>query len=234
MINENQVRDLILRALDEDRRRRRLRQLRTLALALILLPVALWAATKPYTFSAGAEIRAEEFNANFDALYAEKKFALIFETDVVAATNSIIIPGLNGNTDVEYQLIARVKSGSAAPAYYLRINGDTTVANYGQAYIQNGGTGGTLASQPGIAVGSATVANEWGLYNGLLHASVNGSPRMFVTTYVQQVSGATVGQAGINSGAWNNTTSNITQIEFYSTVAGGLAAGTHIEVWARR
>lgn len=175
-------------------------------------------------------------NANFDALYNEKKMALIFETDVLAATQSVIVSGLNGDADVEYQIIARIKTGTAG-AYWVRVNGDTAGASYGQSYVQGSGAGPNASATTaavGLALGAGN-ANDWALFNALLFAKT-GAPRMLTATQLQKVANplTTTMQSGVNTGVWIDQASNITQLEIYGDIAGSIAAGSHIEVWARR
>jgi hypothetical protein len=63
------------------------------------------------TFSSGSVMKSADINANFASLKAaiegiptEKAMRLIHETEVPTATTSFDITGLNGDSDIEYDI----------------------------------------------------------------------------------------------------------------------------------
>lgn len=237
----NQALELRLSVLEKSRRHRRLLWI-SIALAL---PLGLWAATTiPNTFNDGDTLSAAKLNENFQALAAKidamegKTWRLIYETDVTSATTSVNVTGLDGNTDHTYRIIARIVNGFAgASDFFIRPNSDSNTANFGYSYILNdsGAVYAPASQTPSAGLNFATSAslNQTSLTEGTLSAKT-GLTRQFVNVIMAKSSGSGMNFAGVYGTVWNNTTSNISSLQFFSNQTNGIGAGSHIEIWARR
>ena len=199
------------------------------------------------TFTSGSVMKAADINANFASLKAaiegiptQKAMRLIYETDVTSATTSVNITGLDGDSDGNYEIVARFISGTAAASvgYFIRPNGDATFSNYIQRYVgfDNGSnpSKGVDNNSNGLALCGTLSNGSGGICFGrsLLYAKSG-----FVRT--------TIGKAMYHSSstAWFNydhasvyliSGTNITNITILSDQSNGIGAGSRIEVWAKR
>lgn len=223
-------------------KRRRQKRIVWLA-AFFVIPLGLWAATViPNGFADGDTLSAAKLNENFQALAAKidamegKSWRLIYETDVTSAIQTLNITGLNGEVDIQYQIRCRFVAGAASSNYWLRPNGDTTAAKYGVQDIYGSSTGAANASQTTTGLGLEMGAGTTGFVNsftGELHAK-SGTQRQLLAVFGTGNSGTTIDYVRAVAGVWNDTSSNITSLTIYSSVANGIGAGSHIEIWARR
>lgn len=196
------------------------------------------------TFTTGTPAKASEVNANFAALKtaiegipSEKAWRLIAETDITTNTTSYTFSGLNGDTDVEYEVRARLVNAIAGNSdYYLILNGDNTGGNYG--YLSTYG-----ANPQADSLDDSSFA--WG---GLIICSaVNTGGTCLTKTSLYAKSGyRRLGQVqfgSFNSTTsymhatalvyWSNTGSNITTMTI-TGATNALGVGTNIQVWARK
>ena len=214
--------------------------------ALALFTAGLFAVTVSgtfNTFSSGTLLKSSDINANFATLKAaiegipsQPSMRLIYETDTTISQQQINISGLDGNTDMVYQIKLRMIGNSGPSNLNVLLNGDITSTNYETQDIYAGGTGtpgmSQLTSNLGLTCG--------GLGNGLVSScnmeliAKSGSSRLAMAVLNQQVSGTSMAYTRYAGSIWNNSSSNITSITIYSSIANGIGAGSHIEVWARR
>ena len=195
------------------------------------------------TFSSGTLLKSSDINTNFATLKAaiegipsQPSMRLIYETDTTISQQQVTISGLDGNSDMEYQIKLRMIGNSGASNLNILLNGDITTTNYGTQDIYAGGTGtpgmSQLTSSLGLTCG--------GLGNGLVSScnmeliAKSGSGRLAMAVLNQQVSGTSMAYTRYAGSIWNNSSSNITTITIYSSIVNGIGAGSHIEVWARR
>jgi hypothetical protein len=162
---------------------------------------------------------------------------LIFETDITEATNSVTVSGLNGDQDIEYKIIARMRSEASSTGYYfIRPNNDVG-QNYG--YQEVWGEDSTAkalrkSDKTGLKIGFYHGGiGELGLSNTILFAKT-GYERTSVSYILQSGNGTLILDAAVNACIWNNTSDNITSIVIVSEHSNGIGVGSHIEVWARR
>jgi len=162
------------------------------------------------------------------------EFQKIYQNTLAAAATSVTIPGLDGNTDVLYEVRARVVNGyNGTMGCGSKLNNDTAYG--GQLLYGTNTTVGALRGalsmitdfQSSGALGSAyqfqtLVYAKSGYVRTAIHESVNG------------IATTTVDNINITGVSWNNTADNITSIVVLSDIASGLGIGTHIELWSLR
>lgn len=219
-------------------------------IGLILLVSALFAVSITgtfNTFSSGGVMKSADINANFatlkaaiEGIPAQKSWRLIYENDISATTNSILVNDLDGNSFSEFMIITKFVSPTiSAGNYAIEINGDTACNYYnqvmyvgaGSANVNNAGTatcsaeGLTLAgsfSQP-LVVNSVYVSK-------LILNTKTGIRRQGNITNAKVVS-ALEAVHYIGQVWWENSASNITSMRFYFTSGNGIASGSRIEIW---
>ncbi len=198
------------------------------------------------TFTSGNVMKASDINANFASLKTaiegiptQKAMRLIYENDVTSTTTSVNITGLDGNTDVEYEIKVRMVSGSAAGTidYYFQPNSDSTTGNYRERNIYADNATAPTASaantNPGLYIcggynGSGAICHGKTIFyakSGFMRSSLNQS-----IVFISNSSWSSWNRHGI----WTDTGNNVTSINITSTQTNGIGAGSRIEVWARR
>lgn len=212
-------------------------------IALLCISTTIFAFTIPNSFTAGTPTVAADVNANFNAIagrlnqYEGHVWQLIYENDIAANTTSVTVPGLNGNIDKTYRMIARfVNASGTGITYYVRPNGDVGSA-YGHQVLDSSGAA--------VAASNSTANNVTGFNACTANAATNcemtsvcyavtGSARVFQAQETFSISPGNVGGLRFISSAWNNTTANITSFDIVADAANGIGSGSHIEIWARR
>ncbi len=163
-------------------------------------------------------------------------WSMIASTDIASAVTSYTFSGLNGDTDGEYQIIARIVGGSGSSAYYLLPNADATTADYGFTYVAGGGgtaSAGSGTSNTGLYLGSAAATGHISFSTSSLYAK-SGQVRTMIGHWAQDVNGASIADSNAIVSSWTNTASTITSLEVLAGTASGLGVGTHLELWAKR
>ncbi|MDX1957830.1 MAG: hypothetical protein SFU98_04615 [Leptospiraceae bacterium] len=202
------------------------------------------------TFSSGQVLDATAMNTNFNSLKTaiegipnQKAMRLIYENDITSATTSVNITGLDGDSDVSYDIVYKIISSSGLPIntlYLLRPNSDATSSNYGFMNISmtNGHSGTASAlnnnTQQGFLLsspGNGTSANSIHFGKAILLAKT-GSIRTLTNVCGRYISNTdfTFQQT---FGTWTGS-GNIVNLQFVSDQSNGIGAGSRIEVWARR
>lgn len=202
------------------------------------------------TFTSGSVIKASEVNTNFATLKAaiegiptEKSWRLIYENDVTSTTSSIVVSGLNGDSDLEYMIFTKFVGATAGNGEFLiELNGDSTNANY---IIH------TMAAVNGSAPTSFLNSTVSGA--GLQINSTSGSTLTAGTIFISKLllfaktgtrrialfeSGKTLNtsESVVSSGSlwWGDTSSNITSMRFFFSNGNGIGVGSRIEIWTKR
>lgn len=165
-----------------------------------------------------------------------KHWELIFSSDTYVNSQSFVATGLNGNTDTEYDVICRIKSGTATGSYYyIQPNSDSGV-NYGAQYVRGDNSTASAARDSGTILfylGVHTTANSICLSRSLLYAKT-GLVRTIITTSGSDMYAGLAATAQVYIGSWSNTDDNITSLKFGSGTANGFGVGSHFEIWALR
>jgi hypothetical protein len=201
------------------------------------------------TFSSGSVMKSADINANFASLKTaiegiptQKAMRLIYETDVTSATTSVNITGLDGNSDVTYEIVYRIISngGTGANDYFLRLNNDSgnnytytqIVSHQGLSTTVNQSGNATWNRLPLSSTAGGSSSGSVHLGKSLLYAKSGYTRSLIDTSARQQASGQYFTQVGYST--WTDTGQNITSIQFSSTESNTIGAGSRIEVWARR
>ena len=159
-------------------------------------------------------------------------YQIIQEQTLTANSTTISFTGLNGDTDIEYLIVARVV-GVSACTMQMTLNGDTGT-NYGSQsmFVANTAvTASSLSNQTKITLGQITNGDAVFL-KGHLYAK-SGAERFFSSQYMYHLGNTAIQKLEWRGNVWNNSADSITTIEL-----GGAGicygAGTHVELWARR
>lgn len=150
--------------------------------------------------------------------------------ELAEAVTSLTISNLLGNTDQEYELIIRGRSGANNTLLGLRFNGDTG-NNYGTQGLV--GYDSTFAAfrDTGIAYIelSSAVLTSGNLYFGRFHIfAKSGYLRTVIGKVSEDIATTTITRIGTYGGVWSNTADEITSLTIHSTQANGLGIGTRI------
>jgi len=155
----------------------------------------------------------------------------IYNTTLGAATTSVTISGLTGNSDVLYRLTARVVNGyNGAAGFHLRLNNDTGT-NYGYQYLNASDTSisaakGTATSLA-YALGYSNALSRLTLSTILLFAK-SGYVRTAIVKSTYDIVTTTVSTMQMRGWSWNNTADEITSLVILADQTDGLGIGTEI------
>ena len=196
------------------------------------------------TFSSGALLKSSEINTNFatlktaiESIPSQPSMRLIHETDVTGSTNTVNVTGLDGNTDGLYQIYSRfINITGGACNYYIKINGDSSTSYSNQQIIALGNTAANGAGSPGtnqgVLISEIDSTGTIAFFDGSMISKTNAI-RGVIGVQSNKVNAGTAVTAALMNGIWNNSSSNITSLQFTSGT-NCMGAGSHIEVWARR
>ncbi len=160
----------------------------------------------------------------------------IYNEDVTTNKTSITVPGLSGDSDVAYKIIARfVNTTGFNNNYLVKPNNDTNTGNYGFQMVYGSGVNAIaerFLTNGGLYLGySYASAGDIGTSEATLLAK-SGQGRVMQTNW-SNATGNSIGYNYLVSSVWNNTASNITSLVIDGTVANAIGAGSHIEVWTQ-
>lgn len=142
--------------------------------------------------------------------------------------------GLDGDTDGTYRVIGQIKANSQA-RFYLRPNGVTSnLSRSGWRVLSSGNYAGdsdnTWATHladvesGGILSFSYDIHARKSINSVAVRRSYNGT---FLHNYF---SGGSV-DSGFNGGIWNETSTNMTSLEFMSTASNAIADGSQVALY---
>jgi len=160
----------------------------------------------------------------------------IYETTLTEAATSITISGLDGNTDILYELEMRVVNGYNGGANcLLRCNNDTG-ANYGRQEVNgNNATAGATRStnHTGIYFANCDALGNVSQGEIKLYAK-SGYIRTAILNRSCAIATTTVSIIQLAGYSWNNTADNITSLVILADQTNGLGIGTYIRLKALR
>lgn len=148
-------------------------------------------------------------------------FVLTDVQTVASATTSVTFTGLNGNTDIVYLLIGRIKNATGGGVRYDWLPNNLST---GQASFRGASSYATLVlgelAANGYVTFQATIAAQANPHSVAFPRTYEGS-----TSEVTTVPAATGGAIG---GIWTDTSTNMTSIVVTASVASGIAEGSMI------
>jgi hypothetical protein len=156
-----------------------------------------------------------------------------------AAVQSVTFSGLNGDSDRFYLLKIKLKKGTSSnTSYYLRPNSVTTnlSSQMFAVYRANDGTGGqSNGPDSTIYIGGTSWASGTWDFNAYISAEKT-VPRLFNIRHdkwANNGTGAGQTQLAMSSitGRWNETTTNMTSLQIYASVASGIAVGSEFHLY---
>lgn len=142
-------------------------------------------------------------------------FKRIYSNVLTGSVSTIDITGLNGDTDIEYEIHCYFVM-SANCNVRLQFNNDT-----GTNYRIAGGDFAYLETP-------ASITNTNAFANIKIYAKSGGKRNIILTSSTIDAGFASSG------GWWKNTADNITSIKFSQSSTATFNAGTLIEIYARR
>ncbi len=152
-----------------------------------------------------------------------------------SAATSKTFSGLDGNTDVVYELRGRTVNGyNGNGSYSVQVNGDTG-NNYGwqRIYASDTTVGADRTVHGAFYCGSLSALSHVGMFDLLLYAK-SGYVRTALLDDFYGINGTSISAMDVKGYSWNNTADNITSLVVSATQTGGLGVGTVIELWALR
>ncbi len=200
------------------------------------------------TFSSGSVMKSADINANFASLKTaiegiptQPSMRLIYETDVTSATTSFDITGLNGDSDIEYEIRGRfITPNTSNVGFYSLLNLDTTTSNYSiGSLIGNSGNANPYrqlnAADTGLWLCGAVATSNTSFCNfrTIIYAKSGFARSSLTISFLFKNSGSSY-ELGLYGGNYSVTGTNITSMRILSNQTNGIGAGSHIEVWARR
>jgi len=156
-------------------------------------------------------------------------FALIETKRISAATTSVTFSGLDGDTDEAYYLTFRIKFvGGIGKRLDWRPNGLTTNQASDRHYHADNNTHTRESYTSLVMTYSGGTADVLATGSMLIEAKT-GLGRSYTVQAMHSESGITHGMDV--GGLWNETTTNLTSIDFVSSVANGIGADSVISLY---
>jgi hypothetical protein len=172
------------------------------------------------------------------------------ETTLNSQTTRIEFTGLNGDTALEYMIIARFTgTGTSARYYFMGMNTESST-NYGFQILSgetNTAIAGRTNSTSAIRIGRASILTTTASYNsGIVKINLHpqtGIERTSISMGGNEAWGTNINGAYFVGGVWDNAVDTITALTFYvsnlttglglATATSAFQTGTHIEIWKR-
>ena len=164
---------------------------------------------------------------------------LIAETTLSVTASNIEFTGLNGDTDVIYLIRAYIVATTTALEIYAIFNNDSATASYGWQYLIGYGTAvgaGRFTTWDGISLtytGSDTTTSNLAYSESIIYAKT-GNERLVIVESIDMCDATYIGRIVVKGAIWNNTTSTITSLKILNSGGVNFAAGTNIQLWAKR
>jgi len=164
---------------------------------------------------------------------------LIAETTLSVTASNIEFTGLNGDTDVIYLIRAYIVATTTALEIYAIFNNDSATANYGWQYLIGYGSAvgaGRFTTWDGISLtytGSDTTTSNLAYSESIIYAKT-GNERLVIVESIDMCDATYIGRIVVKGAIWNNTTSTITSLKILNSGGVNFAAGTNIQLWAKK
>ena len=157
----------------------------------------------------------------------------IYENDVSSATQTVTMSGLTGNTDVIYRVITYAINDDASTAGYDLTFNDDGGSNYGRQtlYATNTTVTASRGARSSIDLSvSAIDQGEANFTDSLMYVK-SGYERVGFSKIVNEINGTTVDTIALYGFSYNDTSTEVTSIEFFSEETSGIGVDSHIELW---
>lgn len=154
-------------------------------------------------------------------------------TYLVGAKDTILVSGLNGNSDDSYRIIADVINPTTNDNITLRFNNiATNVYDFRYSYV---GSTSTTASNATSSIALCPTSGIGSLNHISLEIDAKTGMNRHTLTTASQVGSSQQAVAGllVSGGVWRDSSTNITSITFrYSSISGGYGVGTRIRIFS--
>lgn len=170
----------------------------------------------------------EFLEANF------KTWELLEHKELSADATTASFTGLDGNVDFVYRLQGRIKkdSGGGSLIYELRPNGVTSAQTSLISAHLSGADVNTTAGAT-LPLGLAATGDLFVQFDAIFYAAVTVQTVAFARALrsLSMAMSTTMNSAHTIFSMWNETSTNITSLDVFSTVASQLRQGTHITLY---
>ena len=159
----------------------------------------------------------------------------IYDSTLSSAATTVTISDLEGDTDVIYRLILRLKNDNASASLYnIRYNNDSG-SNYGKQYLTGvasvAAAGRQTANTAQLVMTITALDQNFLAFSDNLMYAKSGYERTVLSETTEDVNGTTVNTIALNGGSWSNTADEITSIVVSASQADGLGVGSVIELY---
>ena len=160
-------------------------------------------------------------------------FETIYESTLVSGAQAVTISGLDGNSDILYEIEIFYVMGNGAGGNPIFLQPNNDASNTGFETLQGYGAS-TFAnqypsSQSGVAYGAT---NGDIAYAKVLFYAKSGYPRTWVTRAGNCIASTTVDDIIISGVSWTDTSNNVTSIVLGGATAGMIGVGSFIRLKA--
>jgi hypothetical protein len=167
---------------------------------------------------------------------AGKHWELIYSNTIASAVNVINVTSLNGNTDTIYEIEYMFYNPTGSEVEYsVKLNNDSVGSNYHNIKII--GSGSSVTSSSGLTwVCADSFSPGYYSFGEIMLYAKSGSPRLAKIEYTSGVAASGIADERYIRGIWNDTTDNITSINFFQDYGGGngFGIGSYIYIFALR
>lgn len=150
---------------------------------------------------------------------------------LVANADSVTFSSLDGDTHQMYMLIGRVinNHGSVTASYSARPNGATTNQSWQRLYANDTTVAGSRGTTP-MLVAQAVSAGGSVFFSSVIWASKATSSRRYLLS--QALFAGTI-ESLQTVGQWDETSTNITSLVFFSDQTDGVGTGSIIHLYRK-
>jgi hypothetical protein len=160
---------------------------------------------------------------------------IVLDSTTTSNSDVFAFPGLSGDTDEEYLIVARIISAATSPEYRLRFEADSG-NNYGHQRMFCESTSiyaGRNTSDNGIYLAFNGASGQIAHIKITVYAK-SGYNRTIISEALCASSGTTASRSEYVTGIWNNSSTNISAISINSSAPNGIGAGSHFVLYKKR
>ena len=149
---------------------------------------------------------------------------VVSEVNIGSAVDYVDFTGLDGNTDKFYELFLTITNPEAAASFFLFVNGDTTVTNYYEQYLDANGTTVVAGRSNDPTVAYAAIGERT-----MARVTITRDPDgyfKYLCLMSYKTGSAVILQS--RAGSKTGTVANITSLRVASSVAGAIGVGSNL------